>query len=169
MPNWEGGGLNIPLSFFLHSCSDKCSATFLKILCPSHLRSGHRVRSRDPTSEKSFQSRHGHSGGEKIWNFQDLAYYQVPAACLSRIFFLYRWPKVRSIVWPPLYKSMGKKTQMPQTLVRSVQIVQNHAQLGYCWWPRFNDPWKGHLWSNNDIVRTMYVFAYNFWLDWKLR
>ena len=45
--------MNIPLSF-LHSCSDKCCATFLKILGPGHLRSGHRVRSSDPTSEKNF-------------------------------------------------------------------------------------------------------------------
>ena len=37
---------------FLHSCSDNCSATFLKILGPGHQRSGHQVRSSDPTSEK---------------------------------------------------------------------------------------------------------------------
>ena len=28
-------------------------------------------------------------------------------------------------------------------------------------WPR-----KGHLRSNNDVMRSMYVFAYNFWLKW---
>ena len=67
----------------------------------------------------------------KIWNFQDLVYYQVPTTCTSRIFYN-RWPKVRSISWPPHYKSMGKT----QILIRSVQIAQNHAQLGYCWWPR---------------------------------
>ena len=27
---------------------------------------------------------------------------------------------------------------MPQILIRSVQLGQNHAQLGYCWWPRWN-------------------------------
>ena len=49
-----GGGWTSPWGF-LHSCSDKCSATFLKILGPGHLRSGHRVRSRNPTSEKNFR------------------------------------------------------------------------------------------------------------------
>ena len=39
---------------FLHSCSDNCSATFLKILGPGHQRSGHQVRSSDPTSEKLY-------------------------------------------------------------------------------------------------------------------
>ena len=73
----------------------------------------------------------------KIWSFQDLVYYQVPTNCIPRISFLYRWPKVRSISLPPHYKSMGK-TQMPQILIRSVQIAQNYAQLGYCWWPRCN-------------------------------
>ena len=41
-----------PRFFFLHSCSDNCFATFLKILVPGHPRSGHQVRSRYPTSEK---------------------------------------------------------------------------------------------------------------------
>ena len=41
-----------PTVFFLHSCSDNCSATFLKILGPGHQRSRHQVRSSDPTSEK---------------------------------------------------------------------------------------------------------------------
>ena len=31
----------------------------------------------------------------------------------------------------PIISQWGK-TQMPQILIRSVQIVQNHAQLGYC-------------------------------------
>ena len=26
---------------------------------------------------------------------------------------------------------------MPRILMWSVQIVLNHAQLDYCWWPRF--------------------------------
>ena len=39
----------------MHSCSDNCPATFLKIVCPGHQRSGHQVRSSDPTS-KNFPS-----------------------------------------------------------------------------------------------------------------
>ena len=104
----------------------------------------------------------------KIWNFQDLVYYWEPTTCISGI-FLYRWPKVRSISWPPRYKSMGK-TQMPQTLVRYVQIVQNHVHLGYCWWPRCNfayvTPGKV-IWGQ---IMTLWgqcaFFASNFWLEW---
>ena len=157
----------------LHSCSVKCSATFLKILGQGHLRPGHRVRSSDPTSEKKLSNRVTATVVErKISNFQDLVYYQVPAACLSRI-FLYWWPIVRSIVWPPLYKSMGEKLKC---LKHFKQICSNRSEpcsirlllmtsVQLC----ISDPWKGHLRSNNDIVRTMYVFAYNFWLDWELR
>ena len=57
-----GGGGYAPFRFswiakkrrrrFLHSCLDSCSATYLKILGPGHFRSGHQVRSSDPTSEK---------------------------------------------------------------------------------------------------------------------
>ena len=54
----------LSFSSVLHRCSDNCSATFLKILGPGHPRSGHQVRSSDPTSEK-LQLRHGHSGAEK--------------------------------------------------------------------------------------------------------
>ena len=37
----------------------------------------------------------------------------------------------------PIISQWGK-TQMPQILIRSAQLVQNHAQFGYCWWPRCN-------------------------------
>ena len=76
-------------------------------------------------------------------------YYHVHTTCVSRI-FLYRWPNVirralklkssssdlRSGQFRNLHIiSQSGKTQMPQILIRSVQIAQNHAQLGYCWWP----------------------------------
>ena len=51
----------------------------------------------------------------------------------------YLWPKVRSVSWPPHYKSMGEKLKFPKyILIRYVQDVQNHAQLGHCWWPWCN-------------------------------
>ena len=37
----------------------------------------------------------------------------------------------------PIISQWGK-TKIPQIRIRSVQIVENHAQLGYCWWPRCN-------------------------------
>ena len=49
-----GGGLNTPPEVAVfHSCSDNCSATFLKILGSGHQRSGQQVRSSDPNSEKN--------------------------------------------------------------------------------------------------------------------
>ena len=61
---------------------------------------------------------------------------------------------------------------MPQILIRSVQIVQNHAQLGYCWWPRCNfayvTPRKGHLRSNNDVMSRVVLDSWvvsQIWLD----
>ena len=74
---------------FLHSCSEKCSATFLKILGPGYQRSGHQVRSSDPTFEKLYNRVTATVVERKISNFQDLMYYQVPTTCISRI-FLYR-------------------------------------------------------------------------------
>ena len=59
---------------------------------------------------------------------------------------------------------------MPQILIRSVQIVWNHAQLGHCWWPRCNfayvTPGKV-IWGQ---IMTLWgqcrFFSYNFWLEW---
>ena len=48
---------------FLHSCSNNSSATFLIILGPGHPRSGQ--VSPGHLRKKTFQSRHGHSGGVK--------------------------------------------------------------------------------------------------------
>ena len=180
--------LNTPWGFFgiakngdaqrcrvLHSCSDNSSATFLKILGPGHQRSGNQVRSSDPTSEKLYNRVTATVVERKVWNFQDLAYYQVPTTCISRIFYIgdLRSGPFRDL---PIISQWGK-TQMPQILIRSVQIVQNHAHLGYCWWSSVRncscDLRKGHLRSNNDLMRSnndlmrsMYVFAYNFWLEW---
>ena len=39
---------------FLFSCSDKFLAHLMKILTLGHLRAGHKVRSSDPTSKKTF-------------------------------------------------------------------------------------------------------------------
>ena len=85
------------------------------------------------------------------------------------LIFLYRWPKVRSFSWPPHYKSMEKTSSTSN----SYQIYSNRSetcsirlllmtsvQLCKC------DPLKGHLMSYNDAMRSMYLFAWNFWLDW---
>ena len=117
-------------SGFLHSCLDNCSATFLKILGPGHLRSGHQVRSSDhrldqvtkPPKKKTFQSRHGHSGGDtdlKLSGFSIL-----PSRYLQLVYlgFFYigdlssgqfRDLPTRSL--GQTYKSMGKNSSKSNT------------------------------------------------------
>ena len=64
---------------------------------------------------KTFQSRHGHSSGEKDLKLSGFGI--LPSTYNFNISdFLYRWPKARSIPWPPHYKSMGKN-QTPQYLL----------------------------------------------------
>ena len=88
-----------------------------------------------PNLQQILQWRYGHSGGDK--NLKLSGFYILPSTYNLYVSdFLHRWPKVRPILWPPL--SQWGKTQVPQILIRSVQIVQKHAQLGYCWWSRCN-------------------------------
>ena len=61
---------------FLHSCSDNCSATFLKIVGPGHPRSGHQVRSSDPASEKKLSNRVTAAVEEKDLKLSGFVYYQ---------------------------------------------------------------------------------------------
>ena len=44
--------------------------------------------------------------------------------------FLYRWPQVISISWHSHFKSMVKN-EVPLIYIRSVQLTQNHNQMGY--------------------------------------
>ena len=59
---------------------------------------------------------------------------------------------------------------MPQILIRFVQLVQNHAQEGYCLWPRCNlvyvTPWKvtrGHIMTSCGQYTT-----YSLTMQWLL-
>ena len=136
-PNWGGGGVEHPppLSFFSEMFG-QLFRNFPENLGPGHRRSGHQVRSSDTTSEKCYHRVTATVVERKIWNFQDLVYYQGLTTCISWIFYIgdLRSGQYRDL---PII-SQWEKTQMPQILIRSVQIVQNHAQLGFCWWPRCN-------------------------------
>ena len=153
---------------FLHSCSDNSSATFLKILGPGHQRSGHQVRSSNPTSEKNDNRVTATVVERKIWNFHDLVYYQVPTTCISRIFYIgdLRSGQFRDL---PIISQWGKNSNASNTdqicsncsKPRSIRLLlMTSVQLCIC------DPRKGHWRSNNDVMRSMYVFAYKFWLEW---
>ena len=64
--------------------------------------------------------------------------------------------------------SQWGKSQVPQILIRSVQIVEKHVQLGSRLLLMVSvqvckcDPQKEHLRSYNDVTRSMDVFARNF-------
>ena len=58
----------------------------------------------------------------KMWNFQDLVYYQVPTTCISRIFYI---GYLRSGQFRDLsIISQWGKTKIPQIRIKSVQIVE---------------------------------------------
>ena len=61
-----------------------------------------------PNYKITFQSRHGYNVSGKVMKLSE--YDEVTSAYKTYISdFLYRWPKVRSFLRPPHYKSMGKK------------------------------------------------------------
>ena len=47
------------------------SATFVKISAQGHVRSGHQVRSSDPTTKKTFQLRHGYNISGKVMKLSE--------------------------------------------------------------------------------------------------
>ena len=88
----------------------------------------------------------------KIWIFRDLVYYKVPSTWVSRILYVgdLRSGQFRDL---PIISQWGK-TQVPQILLRSVQIVQNNCPfrlllmtpMQICIW--LCNPWKviwGHI------------------------
>ena len=95
---------------------------------------GHHGRSSVPTSEKKkFQSRHGHSGWEKYLKLSEFGigtYYQVHTynLCISDFEIVSkRSGQFRDL---PIISQLGK-AQIPQIVMRYVQIVRKHAQLRY--------------------------------------
>ena len=147
--------MNIPLRF-LHSCSVKCSATFLKILGQGHLRSGHRVRSSDPTSEKNFPI----ASRPQWWreSFETFRiWFTTKYLQLVYLGYFFYIGDLRSgqLCDLPFISQRGINSNASNTY----QICSNRSepcsirlllmtsvQLCIC------DPWKGPLRSNNDIV-----------------
>ena len=162
MPNWGGGGVEHPPEVFLPSCSVECSATFLKILGQGHLRSGHRVR----------------SSALKNWSWPHL-WKKIPIASRPqwwresfetfRIWFTTKYLQLVYLGYFYIGDLMsGQLCDLPfisqwginSNASNTYQICSNcsepwsirlllmtSVQLCIC------DPWKGHLRSNNDIMR----------------
>ena len=86
-----------------------------------------------PNLQQTMRSCHCYSGGEKDVN---LSWFGTPIT-YEFMSVLYHWPWVRSFSWPYIISQSGKLKYL-QILIRSVQIVQDHTQLGYCWLPRCN-------------------------------
>ena len=104
----------------------------------------------------------------KIWNFQDFVYHQVPTTCISQIFFytadlgsgqfrdlpiVSQWGKLKSIKTHQICSTRSRPSSVRLLLITLEQFC-------IC------DTLKGQLRSYNDVIRTEYVFEYNFWLDW---
>ena len=102
----------------------------------------------------------------KNWNFQDLVYHQVPTTCISQFFYtadpgsgkfrdlpiVSQWEKLKSIKTRQICSTRSRPSSVRLLLITPEQFC-------IC------DPLKGQLRSYNDVIRTQYVFAYNFWLD----
>ena len=80
---------------FLQSCSDNSSATFLKILGPGHQRSGQVT----PLPKQIYNRVTATVVERKIWNFQDLVYYQVSTTCIGTSDFTHWWLALLAITW----------------------------------------------------------------------
>ena len=136
-PNWEAG-LNTPLSFIRDSCSGAVFCITVRKLFrnfPDNFRF-RLPKVRSPGQVKWPHLRKKITTASRPQWFQDLVYYQVPTTCISRIFYIgdLRSGQFRDL---PIISRRGK-TKTPQIRIRFVQIVENHAQSGYCWWPRCN-------------------------------
>ena len=131
------------------------------------------------TIDKMGRSRNWHalrSPISKIRNIQVVDTYVLTVHC--------EFQRVR-ITGVPLARCQTSKTQLE---VRSLNVtwrrdlwchrvivflkcVKLFAEQLWQIWRRYAPPFfaislKSHLRLNYDVMRSMYVFAYNFWLDW---
>ena len=93
-----------------HNYSFILCASCVKILAPSHIRSGLKVTLSDVTSKRNLATLTPcHSHGYEPSVFKLLEVDEVNSSSnLYILDFLYSWPEVRSISWPAHVKSMGK-------------------------------------------------------------
>ena len=121
-----------------------------------------------PHLRNTSQSRHGHSDWEKDLK---LSGYRYTTKYLQLVYvgFFYIGDLSSGQFRNLPIMSMGKNSNVSNT----DQICANRSEpclvrlllmtsVQNC----ISDSRKGHLWSNNGVMRSMYVFAYNFWLAW---
>ena len=163
-PAGGGGRLNVPpLRFFEDSkkTAARSAAGFSPTLPPSfpqllwnfdpmpcEVRSPGQVKW--PNYKITFQSRHGYNVSGTVMKLSE--YDEVISAYKTYISdFWYRWPQVRSILRPPHYKSMGKKSTLLYLLWRKRFWVESY-RIGQLWTIREKNcityPSKGHLRSS---------------------
>ena len=110
-----------------------------------------------PNYKITFQSRHGYNVSGKVMKLSE--YDEVTSAYKTYISdFWYRWPKVRSFLRPPHYKSMGKKSTLLYLLWRRPIWVESY-RIGQLWtiWLKIciAYPSKGHLRSPEVANRNL--------------
>ena len=150
-----GGGVEHPSWVFFAQLSGQFFRNFLdnfrakspKVRSPGQVKWPH--------LRKNSQSRHGHSGWEKYLKPSGFGILPSTYNLYISYFISYRWPKVRSISWPPHYKPMGKNSNASNTdqicSTRSepcsIRLLLM-ASVKNC----ICDPRKGHLRSNYDVM-----------------
>ena len=120
--------MNTPTEIFYIAVWTTVPQLFLKILGPSHSRSGNQVRSSEPTSEKKLSNRVTVTVVERnIGNFQDLVFYEVSTTCISRFFYIgdLRLGQFRDL--PYTYISQGGNSNASNTN----QICSNRSEPCY--------------------------------------
>ena len=111
-----------------------------------------------PNYKITFQSRHGYYVSGKVMKLSE--YDEVTSAYKTYISdFWYRWPKVRSFLRPPHYKSMGKKSTLLYLLWRKPIWVESY-RIGQLWTISFFLNWH--------LCRTSYKRwrSFGFVWDW---
>ena len=99
----------------------------------------------------------------KIGNFQDLVYHQVPTTSISQILYTADLGS-RQFRDLPIVSQWGKLKFIKTRQICSTRCRPSSVRLLLITPEQFCicDPLKGQLRSYNDVLRTEYVFAYNF-------
>ena len=98
----------------------------------------------------------------KVWKWQDLAYHLVPTSCISRNSDMIdlrsgsqasQWGKLKYLYTHQICSNRSEPCSFRLMVMTPVHFC-------IC------DPLKCYSRSYNDVIRSTYVFTYNFWLDW---
>ena len=150
------------LFFFANSGKNDQFRTITEISPQGHHRSGHQVKSSDPTSKSIYDCAVATVCKTSIWNFQELISISSFKNYVSE--FRFRCPEVRLFKRAELYEEMKKmfkcrflKSRMRTCHLSKDILILDHSQWPVCSFDPITPP-SGHSWSND----VKFVFASNF-------